>query len=166
MKIFKSTYCNFVSFLLAASGCSDFDTIYNSEFLINSFVQDSFSLADIPDFFGEPYITINDNIPEFTEEDYTTDAFEEFSPLDFLGRCGVAYANICKELMPTEERGEIGMVKPSGWISQKYDFVDGKYLYNRCHLIGFQLSGENANERNLITGTRYMNVEGMLPLKI
>ena len=95
-----------------------------------------------------------------------TEAFENYSDLDFLGRCGVAYANICKELMPTEERGEIGMVKPSGWHTVKYsDRIDGNYLYNRCHLIGYQLAGENANEKNLITGTRYLNVTGMLPFE-
>ena len=88
--------------------------------------------------------------------------FETYSDLDELGRCGVAYANICKELMPTEERGAIGMVKPTGWHTVKYDNVEGKYLYNRCHLIGYQLAGENANEKNLITGTRYLNVTGML----
>ena len=91
-----------------------------------------------------------------------TTIFENYSELDSLGRCGVAFANICKEIMPTEPRGEIGMVKPSGWKLAKYDIVDGKYLYNRCHLIGYQLAGENANEKNLITGTRYLNVQGML----
>ena len=110
----------------------------------------------------EAYTTVNGNVPYFTEEDLTTEAFENYSELDNLGRCGVAYANICKELMPTEERGEIGMIKPSGWHTVKYDIVDGKYLYNRCHLIGYQLAGENANEKNLITGTRYLNVTGML----
>ncbi len=111
------------------------------------------------------YVELNENQPEFTEADYTTEVFEIYSELDVLGRCGVAYANICKELMPTEEREEIGMIKPSGWQTVKYDCVDGKYLYNRCHLIGFQLAGENANAKNLITGTRYMNVEGMLPFE-
>lgn len=120
-------------------------------------------LDDIPAYAGNAYIEINGNNPGFTEEDVTTEAFELYSELDDLGRCGVAYANVCQEIMPTEPRGSIGQVKPTGWHTVKYDFVDGKYLYNRCHLIGFQLSGENANERNLITGTRYMNVEGMLP---
>lgn len=113
----------------------------------------------------EAYTTVNGNVPYFTEEELTTEAFENYSELDNLGRCGVAYANICKELMPTEERGEIGMIKPSGWHTVKYDIVDGKYLYNRCHLIGYQLAGENANEKNLITGTRYLNVTGMLPFE-
>lgn len=124
-----------------------------------------FSLDDIPTFSGEAYVVINGNIPYFTDDDLTFEAFETYSELDNLGRCGVAYANICQELMPTEERGEIGSVNPSGWVQNKYDWVDGKYLYNRCHLIGFQLAGENANELNLITGTRYMNVDGMLPFE-
>ncbi len=106
---------------------------------------------------------VNDNIPEFSKREITTVAFEKYSELDDLGRCGVAFACLGREIMPTEERGAIGQVKPSGWKMAKYDIVDGKYLYNRCHLIGYQLSGENANEKNLITGTRYMNVEGMLP---
>ena len=115
-------------------------------------------------YAGDPYITINDNCPYFTEgEKECLDAFEMFAVLDGLGRCGTCYANICEELMPTEERGEIGMVKPTGWHTVRYDHVDGKYLYNRCHLIGFQLTGENANAQNLITGTRYMNVQRMLP---
>ena len=125
----------------------------------------SFSIDEIPDFIGSPYVLINNNIPEFTEFDYTTVPFEIYSELDYLGRCGTAFANICIEIMPTSERGEIGMVKPSGWQTVKYDIVDGKYLYNRCHLIGFQLSGENANNQNLITGTRFMNTEGMLPFE-
>ena len=108
---------------------------------------------------------INDNEPYFDQGDFTTKSFEEYSPLDDLGRCGVAFANIGEDIMPTKERGSIGMIKPSGWQTKKYDFVDGKYLYNRCHLIGYQLSGENANEKNLITGTRYMNTEGMLPFE-
>ena len=105
-------------------------------------------------------------MPKFSDKDKKrTDAFEFYSDLDALGRCGVAYADICTELMPTEERGEIGQVRPSGWHTVKYDDIDGRYLYNRCHLIGFQLAGENANEKNLITGTRYMNVSGMLPFE-
>lgn len=123
------------------------------------------SLDEIPEYTGIPYIEINGNMPYFTENDYSTEVFENYSELDSLGRCGVCFANIGIELMPTEERGEIGQIKPSGWQLVKYDFVDGKYLYNRCHLIGYQLSGENANEKNLITGTRYMNVQGMLPFE-
>lgn len=127
----------------------------------------TFSLSDIPDFNGEnAYFIVNDNVPFFTEDDLTLEAFEIYSELDELGRCGVAYANICKELMPTEPRGEIGHIKPTGWHTIKYnDIIDGNYLYNRCHLIGFQLAGENDNEKNLITGTRYMNVSGMLPFE-
>ena len=125
----------------------------------------SFSLEDVPPFSGEPYVVLQDNQPGFSQEDFTTDSFETYSSLDLLGRCGTAYANIGLDLMPTEERDSIGQVKPSGWQTVKYDIVDGKYLYNRCHLIGYQLSGENANEQNLITGTRYLNVEGMLPFE-
>ncbi len=118
------------------------------------------------DYTGTPYKTLNDNQPEFTKkEKKRKKVFEKYSKLDSLGRCQVAYANIGKELMPTEERESIGMVKPSGWQTAKYDNVEGKYLYNRCHLIGYQLSGENANRKNLITGTRYMNTEGMLPFE-
>ena len=122
-------------------------------------------LSDIPPFSGEPYVVLNDNHPGFTDEDLTTEAFSSFTQLDPLGRCGVAFACVGRETMPTEERGSIGQVKPSGWHTVKYDCVDGKYLYNRCHLIGYQLTGENDNELNLITGTRYMNVDGMLPFE-
>ena len=123
------------------------------------------SLDEIPEYSGNPYVAINDNQPSFTEDDYTTKAFEEYAELDNLGRCGVTYACVGVEIMPTEKRGDIGMVKPTGWVTAKYDFVDGRYLYNRCHLIGFQLTGENANTSNLITGTRYMNTQGMLPFE-
>lgn len=120
-------------------------------------------------YTGTPYIEINNNIPYFTKSDITTDVFETYSELDELGRCGVAYANICTEIMPTEKRGEIGKIKPSGWHTANYNeypgLVDGNYLYNRCHLIAYMLAGENANEKNLITGTRYMNVTGMLPFE-
>ena len=122
-------------------------------------------LDDIPAYSGEPYVVIGENKPNFTEEDMSNKAYEYYSDLDTEQRCGVVEANIGRELMPTEERGSIGRVKPTGWQTVKYDHVDGKYLYNRCHLIGFQLTGENANERNLITGTRYMNTEGMLPFE-
>lgn len=124
------------------------------------------NLKDHAAYNGEPYVELNDNVPNFTtREKNNTKAFENYHRLDTLGRCGTAYANICKELMPTKKRGAIGMVKPSGWHTVKYDIVDGKYLYNRCHLIGFQLAGENANKKNLITGTRYLNVDGMLPFE-
>lgn len=113
----------------------------------------------------ESYVEINNNIPQFDKDEITAESFEEYSDLDALGRCGVAVACIGRDIMPTEERGAIGQIKPSGWQLAKYDIVDGKYLYNRCHLIGYQLSGENANEKNLITGTRSMNVDGMLPFE-
>lgn len=122
--------------------------------------------VDITQFRTEqPWVEINSNQPDFDESDLTTEPFETYSSLDYLGRCGVAYANICQEIMPTEPRGEIGQVKPSGWHTAKYSWVDGQYLYNRCHLIGYQLAGENANEKNLITGTRFMNTQGMLPFE-
>lgn len=122
-------------------------------------------VPDIPAYSGETYTVINDNIPYFVKSNLPTESFEYYSDLDELGRCGVACANIGQDTMPTEERGEIGQIKPSGWQTVKYDNVDGKYLYNRCHLIGYQLSAENANEKNLITGTRYLNVTGMLPFE-
>jgi len=123
------------------------------------------SLSDIPEYIGKPYVYINNNIPFFTESDLTTTSYEKYSKLDKLGRCGVATASIGKDIIPTEERGSIGSVKPTGWHTVRYQGIDGNYLYNRCHLIGYQLSGENANEKNLITGTRYLNVEGMLPFE-
>lgn len=123
------------------------------------------SIENVAEFTDKPYVAVYDNIPNFSKEDYTTKSFETYSDLDELGRCGTAYANIGTDIMPTEKRGNIGQVKPSGWKTFKYDSVDGKFLYNRCHLIGYQLTGENANEKNLITGTRYMNVDGMLPFE-
>lgn len=123
------------------------------------------SPEDIPEYSGEPYVILNNNLPDFTEEDKTTASFEIYGDLDSLGRCTTAYANVGYDLMPTEKRGNISSVKPTGWHSVQYDHVDGKSLYNRCHLIGFQLTGENANKKNLITGTRYLNVEGMLPFE-
>ena len=125
----------------------------------------AFSLREIPAYSGTPYTEVNGNQPYFTEEELTTQSFETYSELDSLGRCGMAYANVGQDLMPTEPRGEIGAVKPSGWHLVKYDNVDGKYLYNRCHLIAYMLAAENANPQNLITGTRYLNVQGMLPFE-
>ena len=124
-------------------------------------------LADTPAYDGMSYIQLENNMPDFTEEEKkSTEAFERYSDLDSLGRCGQAYANICPELQPAEERGTIGNVRPSGWHTVKYnDLIDGNYLYNRCHLIAYCLAGENANEKNLITGTRYLNVDGMLPFE-
>lgn len=149
--------------LLPLSGCSKEpqETNKNPE----PSQSESNSLSKIPEYSGTPYVVLNDNESEFTDNNLTTESFELYSELDELGRCGQAYANISRELMPIEKRGSIGQVKPSGWHTVKYDIVDGKYLYNRSHLIGFQLAGENANEKNLITGTRYFNVEGMLPFE-
>ena len=127
--------------------------------------QEPFDLSAIPTYSGDAYVTVNDNIPSFTAAQYTNESYEYYSPLDALGRCGTTVACIGTDLMPTDDRGSIGSVKPTGWQSVKYDIVDGKYLYNRCHLIGFQLTGENANKQNLITGTRYLNIEGMLPFE-
>ena len=123
------------------------------------------SIEEIPAFSGNAYVAVNGNVPFFMPEEITDESYEFYSELDELGRCGVTMACIGVDIMPTEERGEIGSVKPTGWQSVKYDIVEGKYLYNRCHLIGFQLAGENANKRNLITGTRYLNIEGMLPFE-
>lgn len=155
-KIFKASGILFLAISLFLSGCS---WIYRTH---KSYSQ---SVMDVPAFSGEPYVIINDNQPEFEEAELTTKAYERYSQLDYLGRCGSAMACIGTELMPTEDRESISQVKPSGWVQATYAFVDGNSLYNRCHLIGFQLTGENANEQNLITGTRYMNVEGMLPFE-
>lgn len=138
------------------------DDIYNYTYSIINTSNESYDIENLPEYDGNSYVIVNDNIPYFKEEEYTTTSFEKYSELDSLGRCGVAYANISKDLMPTEKRGSIGMIKPSGWHTIKYDHIDGKYLYNRCHLIGYQLTGENANEKNLITCTRSMNTKGML----
>lgn len=121
-----------------------------------------YALEEVPENPGEPYVEIDNNEPDFSEDELTTESYEEYSKLDSLGRCGTAQACVGTDLMPTEKRGKIGQIKPTGWHTVKYDNVDGMYLYNRCHLIGYQLSGENSNEKNLITGTRYFNVEGML----
>ena len=129
---------------------------------LNNNIETSYAVDSVPEYFGSEYIIINNNVPEFRESDFTTESFEEYSELDSLGRCGVAFANIGQDLMPTEERGSIGYIKPSGWQTIKYDIVDGKYLYNRCHLIGYQLTGENANPNNLITCTRNMNASVMV----
>ncbi len=138
------------------------EDIYNYTYSIINTSNESYDIENLPEYDGNSYVIVNDNIPYFKEEEYTTTSFEKYSELDSLGRCGVASANISKDLMPTEKRGSIGMIKPSGWHTIKYDHIDGKYLYNRCHLIGYQLTGENANEKNLITCTRSMNAKGML----
>ena len=144
------------------------DTKYQAEEQTQQ--EDTLQLTDdleIPVYAGQPYTVIKDNVPDFTEEEKScTDAFEYYGELDTLGRCTVTFANVCPQTQPTEKRGTIGQVRPSGWHTVKYnDLIDGNYLYNRCHLIGYQLTGENANVSNLITGTRYLNVEGMLPFE-
>ncbi|MBO5837563.1 MAG: DNA/RNA non-specific endonuclease [Oscillospiraceae bacterium] len=150
--------------IAAAFVCAVLIGLWESGILGGS--QPVISLDEIPAFDGETaYVAINDNVPDFEESELVTKSYEKYAPLDALGRCGVAMACVGQDIMPTEDRGSIGQVKPSGWHTVKYDIVDGKYLYNRCHLIGYQLTGENANKQNLITGTRYLNIEGMLPFE-
>lgn len=145
---------------------SESDIASTTEALEREVTRSAFTYADLPAYSDAPYVEVNDNNPYFEDADLTTDAFEIYSDLDDLGRCGTAYANICQEIMPTEKRGEIGQIKPSGWHTVKYpERITEKYLYNRCHLIAYQLAGENANEKNLITGTRYMNATGMVPFE-
>lgn len=178
---FKKTLIMIIGVLLCLSGfmgCSSTydpstdskgqsveDSNANNILLTNPNTNDDISISNIPEYSGEDYIILNNNIPNFSDSDLTTTSFEEYSPLDSLGRCGVAFANIGTDIMPTEKRESISSVKPSGWKSAEYptDVIKGKYLYNRSHLIGFQLTAENANERNLITGTRYFNATLMLP---
>ena len=148
----KKKYIRYIIYLIV---CILFVLDYNNKNI-------SYGIDEIPEYKEDSYIYINDNIPNFSESDYKIESFEKYSDLDDLGRAGVAYANIGIDLMPTEKRGSIGMIKPTGWHTIKYDNIDGKYLYNRCHLIGYQLTGENANEKNLITCTRYMNTVSML----
>lgn len=154
---------------LLLNGCNGIMQILEEVDSIENFLTEESAetifLKEVPEYSGEPYVVLENNMPDFTKEDMAEESYEYYSELDMDGKCGVAEANIGKELMPTEERESIGMIRPSGWHLVKYDNVDGKYLYNRCHLIGFQLTGENANEKNLITGTRYMNTEGMLPFE-
>ena len=152
-----------LSIVVCTAGCSDLEQLLEED--SSAQVQSAATLAEVPEYSGDPYVEINDNQPEFEDYELTTEAFEEYSELDELGRCGAAEACVGEETMPTEERGNISSVKPTGWKNKDYDNVDGGRLYNRCHLIGFQLTGENANEKNLITGTRYMNTEGMLPFE-
>lgn len=159
MKLFKNLFV-----LVVAAACFFGIEFYGSDFLYDSYGVD-YNLSDIPEYESEYYTVLNNNIPEFSSDDYDKDVFENYSDLDDLGRAGGAYAMLGTELMPTEDRESISSVTPSGWVNVAYDFVDGGYLYNRCHLIGFQLAGENANELNLITGTRSLNVEGMLPFE-
>ena len=177
---FKNSLIMMLGVLLCLSGlisCSitiDLSTDTNGQVIENSNDTNSstqnttadssnITIDNIPAYSGDDYIILNNNIPNFSESDLTTTSFEEYAPLDDLGRCGVAYSNIGTDIMPTEKRESISSVKPSGWHSVKYDIVEGKYLYNRSHLIGYQLTAENANDRNLITGTRYFNATLMLP---
>ena len=144
-------------------GCSTEPNINNPT---EEQTSETVQLSNIPEYSGNPYTEINGNVPNISESEIQTETYETYSELDELGRCGTAEAVLGLETMPTEDRESIGMVKPSGWQTIRYDdIVDGNYLYNRCHLIAFQLSSENVNEKNLITGTRYMNVEGMLPFE-
>lgn len=136
---------------------SDNEVVVNKENII--------TVDNIPKYSGNPYVVLNNNEPTFNNTDTITENFEIYNALDELGRCTSAYANVSLYTMPDEKRGSIGSVKPTGWHTIKYDNVDGKYLYNRCHLIGYQLTGENANEKNLITCTRSMNIDGMLPFE-
>ena len=162
-KIIAIAICVFLA--LPVTGCSEMEGFAGeatTQVWENSSAK---SVEQVQGYNGEPYVVINENEPYFTEDELQEEAYESYSELDELGRCGAAEAVIGEELMPIEKRGSIGQIKPSGWQTVKYDSVDGKYLYNRCHLIGYQLTAENANEENLITGTRYMNVEGMLPFE-
>ena len=149
--------------------CAEVDKLSTTEQTIpttNASSNLPFDLSDIPSYSGNPYCEVNNNQPFFQADELTTESFKQFSELDSLVRCGVAFACIGTDSLPTEERGEIGIIKPSGWHTVRYDdIIEDKYLYNRCHLIAFELSGENANPQNLITGTRYMNVKGMLPFE-
>lgn len=144
------------------SGCAE---PIDLDFESTTTTTQSYSINEIPEFSGEPYVVINNNIPSFSKSDYTTTSYETYGELDYLGRCTSCISCVGVDIMPTEERGAIGSVKPTGWQTVKYENVDGKYLYNRCHLIGYQLTAENANKNNLITGTRYLNVDGMLPFE-
>lgn len=168
----KIALCTFMLLmLLSAIGCVNIENgqaVNNLNESTNNFLSSSnasATISNIPAYSGKAYVEINENKPNFSTSDLTTTSFEKYSPLDELGRCGIAFANVGTDIMPTSERESISSVKPTGWQTVKYDSISGKYLYNRCHLIGFQLTAENANELNLITGTRYLNVDGMLPFE-
>lgn len=177
MRMYKTIAAVIISLLCFVNGVVHTDTTIikpqSPQSIINTQADDveefnktnHLNINSVPPYSNKPYVTINDNKPFFTESDMTNESFEKLSNLDKLGRCGVAYANLCKELMPTQERGAIGMIKPTGWHTIRYENIDGHYLYNRCHLLSFQLTGNNADARNLITGTRYLNTEGMLPFE-
>ena len=158
----KKQFVLSILIVLVAIGTYYKDEIQEYIQINKTYAIESYDMSNIPQYSGNSYVVLNDNKPNFTDEDYLKGSFEEYSELDALGRCGVAYANVSVDTIPTEERGSIGQIKPSGWHTAKYDIVSGKYLYNRCHLIGYQLTGENANPKNLITCTRSMNTEGML----
>lgn len=158
----KKQFIFSILIVLVAIGIYYKDEIQEYIQINKTYAIESYDMSNIPQYSGNSYVVLNNNKPNFTDEDYLKGSFEEYSELDALGRCGVAYANVSVNTMPTEERGSIGQIKPSGWHTVKYDIVSGKYLYNRCHLIGYQLTGENANPKNLITCTRSMNTEGML----
>lgn len=168
---FKNTVIITLGILICLSGfigCSATDITSSNngqtgENSIHNNDNSNITIANIPKYYGEDYVILNNNVPNFSSSDLTTTSFEKYAPLDSLGRCGIAFANIGTDIMPTEKRESISSVKPSGWQSVKYDIVEGKYLYNRSHLIGYQLTAENANDRNLITGTRYFNATLMLP---
>ena len=175
MRVTKKLYALLIAGMMAVSlaGCQSTGNSSNggnaqseqsSKGSTNSSTK-SVSSDNIPDFSGNMTVAVDNNNPDFTSKDLTTKSYESYSRLDSEGRCQVAEACVGKDIMPKGKRGAIGMVKPTGWHTAKYDNVDGKYLYNRCHLIAYQLTGENANEKNLITGTRYLNVEGMLPFE-
>lgn len=154
----------FIFTALIFAGCFRMDYVKES-IIVESTENSEFTMDRVPYYSGNPFTVINNNITFFTEAEMVSESFEYYSELDEFGRCGETVACVGKDIMPTKERGEIGSVKPTGWHLIKYDCVDGKYLYNRCHLIGYQLTGENDNINNLITGTRYLNVEGMLPFE-
>lgn len=157
-----SLFLTVVLLVVCLTGCKKTETKTAVQQLPEDYIA---SVDDVPEFSDVPYVKIKANVPDIEKSDLVTNSYEMYSELDELGRCGVVKACIGKDIMPTEERGSIGQVKPTGWHTVKYDNVDGKYLYNRCHLIGYQLTGENANVKNLITGTRYLNIEGMLPFE-
>ena len=158
----KKQFVLSILIVLVAIGTYYKDEIQEYIQINKTYAIESYDMSNIPQYSGNSYVVLNDNKPNFTDEDYLKGSFEEYSELDALGRCGVAYANVSVDTIPTEERGSIGQIKPSGLHTVKYNIVSGKYLYNRCHLIGYQLTGENANPKNLITCTRSMNTEGML----
>lgn len=172
MKIKKTLFPLLLTLCIILTACSNSstpttmavenETSHSETVEVEKSSNSTFSLNDIPSYSDEAYVVINNNIPYFTDDELSTTSFEHYNDLDSLGRCGVAFSCVGVDIMPTEERGAIGQVKPTGWHTVKYDCVNGKYLYNRCHLIGYQLTAENANDKNLITGTRYLNIDGML----